>query len=255
MSNAAAQILAKARLNREKLSEYPCAEPANVDEALAIQDAVMIALDDSIAGWKLGCTSPQAQAALKADGPIFGPVPSSRLFSSGADIPLGNASPTFVEAEIAVTLGDDLPPKPGGYRVEEVYGAVRSIHPSIELVSRRLPGGIADGVLWTTADGSLNDALILGAGTHDLPMEQLPSIQVEALLNGEPVSRGAGENALGGAHEALAWLANEFSMRGRTLHKGDLITTGLIADLIAIEPGDTFEARYSEIGSVKARFP
>ena len=66
MSNTAAHILAQARRNREKLAEYPCVEPSNLDEALALQDAAMAGLRDDIAGWKLGCTSAAAQAALRS---------------------------------------------------------------------------------------------------------------------------------------------------------------------------------------------
>lgn len=250
----AAKIIANARLRGEKLDTYPCATPANLEEALALQDAVMACLGGTIAGWKIGCTNLAAQAALNTDGPFFGPVPASRLFTSGTKITTGREALRVVEAEVALKLKHDLPPQPNGYSFHSVGEAIGSVHPALELVNRRLPGGLGDGVNWNIADGGLNDTLVLGAGTFDLPLELLPGIEITTMVNGELASSGLGENALGGAQHALHWIANMFSRLGRTLQAGNVVTTGLTTAIVVVNPGDTFEARFSELGSVSATF-
>ncbi len=254
MSNIASMI-ATARLNCEKLDAYPCSYPQSADDAYAIQDSVTVALDDEIAGWKIGCTSEAAQKALNANGPFFGPILKSRQFDSGAELKIADHDLAIVEAEVALILGVDLPPKPDGYRLAEVEKAIESIHPTFELVNRRLPGGIADGgVHWAMVDGGLNDALVLGPATKDFPISTLPNLEVSVQVNGVTVANGIGGNALGGAHKALEWLANEFSRRGRTLNAGQIVSTGLTTDIITTSPGDVFEAQISDLGRVKALF-
>lgn len=252
--STAAKIIAKARLDGGKLNDYPCRAPAGTDEAIALQDAVMAEFGGEIAGWKIGCTNPAAQKALNTDQPFFGPVPTSRLFQTGAEIKIAPNTLGVVEAEVALKLNRDLPPKPGDYTLSQVCDAVDCAFPALELVDRRLPGGLADGVNWNIADGGLNDALVLGGGTFDLPLEMLPSLEITALINDKIVSTGVGENALGGAQFALQWIANTFSNLGRTLRAGDVITTGLTTDIVTVNPGDLFEAKFSELGSVRAKF-
>ncbi|MGI9370947.1 MAG: 2-keto-4-pentenoate hydratase [Hyphomicrobiales bacterium] len=253
--NDVAQTIASARLNGEKLHAYPCDYPVSPEDAYTLQNAVTAALNDEIAGWKIGCTSAAAQQALNAAGPFFGPVLKSRRFESGAELKLVDTDLAIVEAEVALVLASDLPPKQEAYSLEEIQSAIASVCPTFELVNRRLPGDIAEGgVHWAVVDGGLNDALVVGAGITDLPMEALPHLEVSLQINGVTVSNGLGGNALGGAHKALQWLADEFSQKGRTLHAGQIVSTGLTTEIVTATPGDTFEAIISRLGTVKAVF-
>jgi 2-keto-4-pentenoate hydratase len=76
--------LRNARLSGEKLTSYPGPAPKGMGEAFAIQSAVRTSIGWKHAGWKIGCTSQRAQAALKTDGPFPGPVYAERIFASGA---------------------------------------------------------------------------------------------------------------------------------------------------------------------------
>ncbi len=252
VDNIAASIVS-ARRSLTKLAEYPGAAPVNLDEALAIQDAVVTEFDEPVAGWKIGCTSEAAQSALGTDGPFFGPVIGSRFYATGASVETCAQSLRVVEPEIALRLKSDIAPRSEPYTVSEVMAAVDTAHPSLEVIDRRLPGGFEDGVLWHVADCGLNDALVLGPGTLEVPVERLPDIKVEARVNGETISTGVGSNALGGAEQALLWIANTFSTLGRTLEAGQIVTTGLVTSIFAVEPGDEVEAVYEDLGSVSVK--
>ncbi len=236
-----------------KMETYPGPAPANLDEALAIQDAVISRFNEPIAGWKIGCTSEAAQATLGTDGPFFGPLIGSRFYASDAVVETAATSLRVVEPEIALRLGQDLPAREEPYSVADVMAAVESIHPSLEVIDRRVPGGFADGVLWHITDCGLSDALVLGPGTTGLSADALPDLAVEARVNGEVVSTGFGRNALGGPQHALQWIANTFSSLGRTLEAGQVITTGLLTDIFVLKPGDEIEAEYEKLGKVSAK--
>lgn len=236
-----------------KMEAYPGPAPETLQEALAIQDAVVRQFNEPIAGWKIGCTSVAAQAALGTDGPFFGPLIGSRFFASGAVVETAATSLRVLEPEIALRLGQDLVPRKTPYTVDDVMAAVETVHPSLEFVDRRLPGGFADGVLWHITDCGLSDALVLGPGTPGLAGDQLPDIAVEARVNSEPVSSGFGRNALGGPQLALQWIANTFSELGRTLHAGQVVTTGLVTDIFTLQPGDQVEVEYEHLGKVSAK--
>lgn len=236
-----------------KMETYPGPVPDDLAQALEIQEAVIRHFDEPIAGWKIGCTNKGAQEALGADEPFFGPLISSRFYASGAQVETASTALRVVEPEIAMRLGRDLAPQAQPYSVDQVMAAVETVHPSLEFVDRRLPGGFADGLLWHICDCGLSDALVLGPGTAGVSAEMLPEIAVEARVNGEVVSSGHGRNALDGPHLALQWLANTFSQLGRTLYAGQTISTGLLTSIFVLEPGDEIEAEYDHLGKVRAK--
>ena len=113
------EALAAARLSGEKLMDYPGPAPQDLTQAFAVQCAVRDRLGWKHAGWKIGCTSAKAQAALKADGPFPGPIYQERLFRSGAHIDTHASNFRITEPEIAFTLAHDLPGGRGPYSVDE----------------------------------------------------------------------------------------------------------------------------------------
>ena len=72
-------------------------------------------------------------------------------------------------------------------------------------------------------------------------------------MNGEVVSTGLGRNALDGPQFALQWIANTFSKLGRTLEAGQVVSTGLLTSIFALNPGDEVEAEYEQLGTVSAK--
>ena len=247
------EALAAARLSGEKLNEYPGPAPQDLTQAFAIQCAVRDRLGWKHAGWKIGCTSPKAQAALKADGPFPGPIYQERLFRSGAHIKTLASNSRTTEPEIAFTLAQDLPGGRGTYSVDECLAAVATVHPAIEIVNPRLPKGFDDTVEWYVADGGLNDALALGVGVKPLARAQYAQIEVRVQINGIEKYVGIGANALGGPELALTWLANHLIGRDHHLRAGDVVTTGVITGIFDTVPGDEVLADYTLLGAVSVR--
>ncbi len=249
-----AQALADARTEGRKLDAYPGDPP--VDEVLAfkVQCEAAQLTGWTQTGWKIGCTSKMAQDMLRADGPFPGPVYEERTFPDDGDVPVSDAAIRLVEPEIAFVMARDLPSGASPHSTEDVIAAARSVHLSLELVNRRLPGGLEDGNMWNIADGGCNDAFVLGPANEVLLAGRYAALELSVSKNHQPATSGIGANALGGPDIALAWLANYLNTHGLMLKAGDVVTTGVVTGLVYVETGDEIISTCAELGEVSARY-
>lgn len=249
----AAHVLALARKAGTKLAGYPCRKPESMEAAWSLQHEVTLALAWKPCGWKVGATSPTAQAILHLEQPYAAPLYAERLFSSGADVPADASTLRIVEPEIAFRMRASLPARGEPFSTEEVLRAVGSVHPALELVSSRLPHGLDEPAEWIIADGGINDGLVLGPAAPPPPAASYATIHVRARRNGEWTTAGVGANVMGGPEKVLTWLANHLRERGIALEEGQIVSTGLLTGLIQCPHGDEIEACFEGIGGVRAR--
>ncbi|MEM9470583.1 MAG: fumarylacetoacetate hydrolase family protein [Pseudomonadota bacterium] len=249
-----AQALADARTRGRKLDSYPGDAPADEATAFELQCDAARLTGWTQTGWKIGCTSKMAQDMLRADGPFPGPVYAERTFPDDGDVPVNDAAIRLVEPEIAFVMARDLPAGTTEHTTEDVIAAASSVHLSLELVNRRLPGGLEDGNMWNIADGGCNDAFVLGPGNQVLPAGQYAALELSVSKNDQPATSGVGANALGGPDIALAWLANYLNTHGLMLKAGDVVTTGVVTGLVYVEPGDEIISTCAHLGEVSARY-
>ncbi len=249
-----AQALADARTQGCKLATYPGDAPASEADAFAVQCDAARLTGWTQTGWKIGCTSKMAQDMLRADGPFPGPIYAERTFDDDGEVPVSTSAIRLVEPEIAFTMAHDLPAGITEHSVEDVISAVASVHLSLELVNRRLPGGLEDGNMWNIADGGCNDAFVLGPANDVLPAGGYADLELVVSKNDQPETTGIGVNALGGPDIALTWLANYLNGHGLMLKAGDVISTGVITGLVYAAPGDEIISTCAELGEVSARY-
>ena len=72
--------------------------------------------------------------------------------------------------------------------------------------------------------------------------------------NGKELSRGLGAAALGNPLTCVAWLANTLGEYGIPLCKGDIILSGSLVPLEAVQPGDMMSLTISGIGALAIEF-
>lgn len=245
-----ATLLAQARLTGERVTEAPRPEPANTDEAYDYQALVTDALGLTRIGWKVGATNPAAQSAIGAKESFVGPIFSELLFQSGAEIETPPHALRVTEAEFALTLIRDLPPRGAAYGFDEVASAVALVHPAVEIVDKRLVEPAANSANWIIADGGANHAFVLGEGVVPTPGMDLSTHGLSIFINGAKKTEGSGGAVMGNPIMVLAWLATHLSNRGIGLKKGEIISTGLTTPLFACAPGDQVEANFGTLGSL-----
>eukprot|EP00282_Hemiselmis_andersenii_P019258 CAMPEP_0172030476 /NCGR_PEP_ID=MMETSP1041-20130122/18746_1 /TAXON_ID=464988 /ORGANISM="Hemiselmis andersenii, Strain CCMP439" /LENGTH=180 /DNA_ID=CAMNT_0012686831 /DNA_START=152 /DNA_END=690 /DNA_ORIENTATION=+ len=122
---------------------------------------------------------------------------------------------------------------------DEVWSAVKSVHPAIEIAASRSPSALPLGpktVHSLVADHALHGVLVVGEGVTacEVNRDSLPSVQatiqrstVEEGVSGSVVGKGA--NVLGNPLTSLTWLANALRKDGITLEEGAIVTTGAAA--------------------------
>ena len=246
--------LAEARRTGRKLADYPNPAPQDGRQGYAVQARMIAAMGQPVVGWKVGATSQTARDLLGVAESMSGPLFQDGVSSGPARLPLQSDDLGIVEAEIAFRMSTPLPPRQAAYGSDEVLGAVGSVHPSFEVVNKRLPGGLMDTLGWIVADGTLNQALVVGEAHPLTSADALMGETVEVSLNGTQATSGAGHNVLDGPTGVLCWLANHLSRRGIGLQTGDWVSTGLLCDILTGKSGDTFMARYATLGTLRLDF-
>ena len=204
-----------------------------------------------VIGRKIGLTSKGVQRQLGVTQPDFGSLLGTMCVGDAEEIPWSRLMQPKVEAEIAVVLGRTLD-RPN-ISFADAVRAVEFALPAIEVVGSRIENWNIQ-IVDTIADNASASMFVLGGGPRRLSDLDLRLAGMVLERGGEPVSLGAGAACLGHPINALVWLANTLQALGEPLQEGDLVLTGALGPLVAVAPGDAFEARISGLGSVRAVF-
>ena len=244
-----AEILLKARREVTPVQNLPePLRPHTLDEAYALQDIVAAAMG-RIGGWKVGALSPDAT-------PVFGPMPLLGGFAvSGSRIAPAFRRLRGVEAEIAFCLGEDLPPRHNPYTREEVFAAVASAHPAIELLESAYDDPDKVDRLSMIGDLQMNGGFAYGAPVYDWQNHNLTQESVTVAIDGAIRFEGKASNPAGtDLLRLLTWLANEGSYRTGGLSAGQWITTGSWSGKSLANSGSEVNIAFSTFGPVNLRF-
>ena len=270
-ASAAADLLWNCWQEGRRLQSIPeDIRPRTREDGYAIQAFLEERSDSPLFGWKIAATSIAGQAHINVDGPLAGRLLRERVIDVShrsrdaeegddvAELPIGANHMRVAEAEFAFRMGRDLPPRATQYSVEEVLAAVATLHTAIEIPDSRFDDFTIVGAPQLIADNACAHAFVLGpAASASWRATDLVEHRVVGSLagrRGEALTReGKGANVLGDPRVALAWLANELSALGITLHAGEVVTTGTCLTPLPIQPGDAFTADFGQLGRVKAR--
>lgn len=252
----AAALLVAARRECKTMPNLPeDARPRDEDEAYRMQDALCARLGITPAAWKVACTTAHAQQALNTDFPFRGPLPASAVHASPATIPADNHFMRMVEGEFAFTMAADLPARAEPYSRDEVEAALGTLHPAIEVADSRFDVWRAAGKPSLIADLAVSGALVVGQGLADWRGLDIAELMVRMEVDGEFVGEGPGSEALGHPIEAVLWLANHLSARGKGLRAGEVVTTGTCTGNHMTAKGSRARAGFESLGEAEVVFP
>lgn len=246
----AGQALARARRERVGLDELPGGLPENEAAAYAIQREAIDAYGGERVGYKVGATSPEAQAMLKTDHPFRAPLFAADCHADGVDFGVPGYGLIGLEPEFALRLGSDLPARQKPYALEEVRDAVATVHPAFEIIGLRLPNELFKNAIVVTTDFGANVGFVAGEGMGDWRDHDMAGISVRALVDGEEIATGSGAKVMGHPLNSLLWLVNDLASRGEGLVAGDWVSTGTCAGVVPIAPGQKAVADFGPFGRV-----
>lgn len=229
-------------------------EPTDADGAYAIQSintAVWQGEGRRIVGRKVGLTAKAVQVQLGVDQPDFGVLFDDMEIADGGVLDPAKVLQPKAEAEVAFVLGADL--NDPETTPEQAGAAVAEVAAAIEIVDSR----IADWKITfadTVADNGSSAFYVLAGERKPLAGLDLWTCGMALEVNGAVVSLGAGVACLGHPLNALAWLARTLAARGEPLRKGDVVLSGALGPMVALNPGDVVKASIGGLGSVGFRY-
>ncbi|WP_236233939.1 fumarylacetoacetate hydrolase family protein [Pseudomonas tohonis] len=264
----AALIEAASRLRQAERSGQPCAPVRDLiattlaedptQDPVALAYAVqryntLAAIDAGLrpVGHKIGLTTRAVQKQLGVDQPDFGLLFAERARGDGQPIAWDDTLQPKVEAEIALVLEHDLCFE--RHTVADLIRATAFALPAIEVVGSRIANWDIR-LVDTIADNASSGLFVLGSRPVTLDKLDLVRCGMSMTLRGEPVSVGAGAACMDNPLNAALWLADTMVRHGAPLRAGDILLTGALGPMVAVQPGDSFTAHIQGLGSVTAAF-
>ena len=225
---------------RDRLDPTPQSAPPDTVQAYAVQAGVMQAMELSVGAWKVGgpLTGQPAMA------PIFG----ADLHRSPLQMPARKGR-IGIECEIAFCLGQDLDPGNQHDRAS-LLRAIDAVIPVIELVDARLKDFEDAPPLWKLADNQVNEGLLLGERAAVEPAFW-EATAIRLSVDGDLRKQANGPNPGGDSLDLLVWLANHVGTHCGGLCAGQIVTTGSYSGLDMIAAGQTVEADFGPLGSLR----
>ncbi|MBI1292471.1 2-keto-4-pentenoate hydratase [bacterium] len=224
--------------------------PTDEEAAYAVQEcntAFWQGEGRRIVGRKIGLTSQAVQKQLGVTQPDYGVLFDDMLVANHGGLSADRLLQPKAEAEIALVLAEDLDdPDADEMRV---LSSTRHAVAALEIVDSR----IADWKITfadTVADNASSAAFVLGDIEIDPRTLRLADCRVELRKNGADPVKGVGSACMGDPLRAAAWLASMLARRGAPLRAGDIVLTGALAPMIALQPGDWVEADFDMFGKV-----
>jgi 2-keto-4-pentenoate hydratase len=199
-----------------------------------------------IVGRKVGLTAKAVQQQLGVSQPDFGILFEDMRVANGGAAEIAKFLQPKAEAEIALVLKSDLP-EGSAIDQETLAACVGEVRAAIEIVDSRIDDWkitFAD----TVSDNGSSAAFVLSDDALPLDGVDLYSCGMVLEQNGRIASIGAGAACLGHPLAAATWLANTLQAQGDRLRAGDIILTGALGPMVALQPGDHIRAIVGGIG-------
>lgn len=227
-------------------------QPHDKAEAYAVQALMEQQSAAPLWGWKIAATSLAGQKHIGVSGPLAGRYIAERVVRSGQSIPFARNHMKVAEVEFAFRLGADLPPRQTLYTEDEVFAAVASLHPAIEIPDSRYDRFETVGELALIADNACGHWLAIGEAAPDVWRSMdLAAFAPTGRIGGKGEWQGKGANVLGSPRFAMTWIANELSQLGIGLKAGQTVTTGTCVVPMPITAGDRIEGDFAELGKIE----
>ena len=221
------------------------ADLAGRDEAYLydVQDrlnARRMARGSTVAGYKIGLTTPVMQALCHGDHPIAGVMFADMQRAAPTTVRAADFVRLGIESELAVRLGRPLPAKAGPISRDDVAASIVEVAAAFELIEDRAADYSTVDWRSMAADNSWHAGLVLGAAAPATATDLDGGLAGQLEIDGVENANGSTRDVLGHPYDAVAWLANHLHARGKNLEVGQWISTGSIVPIRHATPGQRY---------------
>jgi 2-keto-4-pentenoate hydratase len=191
-------------------------------------------------GWKLAMGAPTALAGVGIPAPLVGFLTDATRLDSGAAFSIAGAVKPVLEPEIAVHMGRDLA---GGASREQTATAIAALGPAIELADVDVaPTELEDAV----AGDLYHRAVVLGPTR---PGVSLHGLHARVRRDGTVVAEARDTALVGDLLDVVAHVAAYLEAFGLHLRAGDVIITGSLVPLVALEGAARYDCDVAPLGA------
>lgn len=247
----AADALWGARAGRATIARvsdtFGIASAADAYAVAARNIARALAQGARVSGKKIGLTSAAVQQQLGVDQPDYGVLLADMEYLSGATLPAARLIQPKAEGEIAFVVGRDL------IHEQLTWGAflhgLEYALPAIEIVDSAIDNWNIT-LVDTVADNASCGMYVLGLEPRRIGDLVLAGTALDLRRNGATAAVGAGVACLGNPLLAAYWLARTMAAGGQPLLEGDIVMSGALGPMVAVQAGDQLDIEISGLGRV-----
>jgi len=186
-------------------------------------------IGETVAGYKIGLTTPRMQQMCGIGEPVTGAILATRIHPSGAGLDRANFVRLGIECEIAVRIATTPDPAEAeAGPVDLIRSHVDCIAAAFEIIEDRGADYRTLDAFSLIADNSWNAGIILGTPVSISNFVSLQGLEGVLRVDGVEAARGSSNDVLGDPGNALAWLVRHLAARGKCLNPGDWVMTGSI---------------------------
>lgn len=235
-----ADLLDQARRDAVALPRDRLPGALSLSEGYSVQgdlDALAKRTGRIAAGWKIGLTTPAAQAAFAASEPMLGVIYADTVQPSGSTIDLGRLIAPRIEGEVLLEVGT---PPPADADAAALLASLASVRAAFEIADSRIdgwPGQVGQAV----ADNACCAAVIAQPAGSPVAALDFTGARSELRAAGTPVATGLTSDCLGGILSAYGWLVGALARQQRSLSRGDLVLCGAIGGAVPLLAGTTYD--------------
>ncbi len=228
--------------------------PADIEAGYLAQQAMIEISGQKPVGYKIAASSKAGQAHLKITHPVYGRLLESKVLISGEKATWLDHPMSVAELEFAFRFGSDLPARKMPYEMAEVMAFVDAMHIGIELPGSRFKDAAGAGIAQIIADNASANLYVLGPqAAGNWRGVDLAGHKVRMLVDGVEKTRGVGGDALDDPRLSLTWLVNQLGQKDVGIEKGQMVTTGVCGQPVAVFQGQNVVGDFGEFGEVSVQ--
>ena len=226
----------------------------SIKEAYEVQDLVTkrrIESGETLAGFKVGCTSSSIRRQFGLSEPITGKLFYPHTTENQVNIDWSDYINCAIEPEMVLSIGKNLEGK--NLSDKDLINAIDYISPGIEIHEYNFwikPPTLQELI----CSNGIHTGLIIGNQRVSPKDLQFKDEKFTVYKNNSFIMSATASEIMGGPLHSLRWLVNFLTDKGLSLEKGNLVIPGSPTKLITIDQDIELKVVIDNVGSVTAHF-
>ncbi len=223
--------------------------PDNLEQAYAIQEAVIAEIGLKVIGWKLGGTNPKTQTNFNCKSGYLGPIFS---ISGGKPAFIDKLAPRG-EAELTFRINDNVRSLNLKQIEADPLYYFDAVYPSLELPYSKIDNFHEVGLLPLVGDLCGTGHLAIGDG-HNLDiLKDIKTFNVIMKQQELELANGSSHNLVGGYQTALLDFLKLVLTYNIKIEAGQLVATGGITECIYLPLNESVDVYFDSLGKFTVR--